>query len=139
MELMHCMSTWIEYRFQATEVDFSNPDISMLCPWASHFICIASVDSALKWVPAGDKFVKGVQCYELFGGIALKKHAILCVADVLYMSVNYHFISKIESEFFCSSREWYDIVFKWKMIAVYILSAFIWMYVKTFHFFITQQ
>ena len=33
---------------------------------------IASVDSDVKWVPGGDNLVKGVQCYELFGGIALK-------------------------------------------------------------------
>ena len=37
------------------------------------FIRIASVDLAVKWVPGGDNLVKGVQCYELFGGIALKK------------------------------------------------------------------
>ena len=47
----------------------------MLCPWARHFICIAPVDSAVEWVPGGDILVKGVQCYELFEGIALKNHA----------------------------------------------------------------
>ena len=31
-----------------------------------------SVDSAVKLVPGGDNLVKGVQCYEPFGGIALK-------------------------------------------------------------------
>ena len=29
----------------------------------------------MKRVPGGDNFVKDVQCYELFGGIALKNHA----------------------------------------------------------------
>ena len=47
----------------------------MFSPWARDFIRIASVDSAVKWVPGGDNLVKGVQCYELFGGIALKNHA----------------------------------------------------------------
>ena len=46
----------------------------MFSPWARDFIRIASVDSAVKWVPGGDNLVKGVQCYELFGGIALKIH-----------------------------------------------------------------
>ena len=31
--------------------------------------------SAVKWVPGGDNLVKDVQCYELFGGIALENHA----------------------------------------------------------------
>ena len=26
------------------------------------------------YIPGGDNLVKGVQCYELFGGIALKNH-----------------------------------------------------------------
>ena len=47
----------------------------MLFPWARYFICIVSVDSAVKWVPGGDNLVKDVQCYELFGGIAPKNHA----------------------------------------------------------------
>ena len=58
-----------------TEVDGSDPSISMFFPWARDFIRIASVDSAVKWVPGGDNLVKGVQCYELFGGIAHKNHA----------------------------------------------------------------
>ena len=58
-----------------TEVDGSNPGSSMLFPWARHFIRIASVDSAVKWVPGWDNLVKDVQCYELFVGIALKNHA----------------------------------------------------------------
>ena len=57
-----------------TKVDGSNPSINMFSPWARDFIRIASVDSAVKWVPGGDNLVKGVQCYELFGGIALKIH-----------------------------------------------------------------
>ena len=44
----------------------------MFSPWARDFIRIASVDSAVKWVPGWDNLVKGVQCYELFGGIALE-------------------------------------------------------------------
>ena len=60
-----------------TKVAGSNLSIDMFSPWARDFICIASVDSAVKWVPGGDKLVKGVQCYELFGGIALKNHAFL--------------------------------------------------------------
>ena len=58
-----------------TEVDGSNPGSSMLFPWARHFIRIASVDSALKWVPGGDNLVKDVQCYVFFGGIAHKNQA----------------------------------------------------------------
>ena len=57
-----------------TNVDGSIPSIYMFSPWARDFICIASVDSAVKWVPGVDNLVKGVQCYELFGGIALKIH-----------------------------------------------------------------
>ena len=43
------------------------------------FIRIASVDSAVKLVPGGDNLMKGVQCYKLFGGIALKNHAFSLV------------------------------------------------------------
>ena len=57
-----------------TKVAGSNLSINMFSPWAWDFIRIASVDSAVKWVPGGDNLVKGVQCYELFGGIALKNH-----------------------------------------------------------------
>ena len=56
-----------------TKVDGSIP--SMFSPRARDFIRIASVDLAVKWVPGGDNLVKGVQSYELFGGIALKNHA----------------------------------------------------------------
>ena len=66
---------WFECRFLVTEVDGSNPVNSMLFPWARYFICIASVDSAEKWVPGGDNLVNDVQCYELFGGIALINNA----------------------------------------------------------------
>ena len=59
-----------------TQVDGSIPSINMFSPWARDFIRIASVDSAVKWVPGGDNLVKGVQCYELFGGIALKIHTL---------------------------------------------------------------
>ena len=37
---------WLVCRFLDTDVDGSNPGISMLCPCARHFIRIASVDSA---------------------------------------------------------------------------------------------
>ena len=75
---------WLECRFLDTEVDGSNPGISMLCLWARHFTRIASVDSAVKWAPGGDNLVKGVQCYELFGGIALKNHALLSYFIIIY-------------------------------------------------------
>ena len=67
---------WLESRFLELEVDSSNPGISVLCPCARHFIRIASVDPAAKLVPGGDNLVKGVPCYELFGGIALKNCAL---------------------------------------------------------------
>ena len=66
---------WFECWFLVTEGDGSNPGNSMLFPWARYCICIASVDSAVKWVPGGDNLVKDVQCNELFGGIALPNHA----------------------------------------------------------------
>ena len=47
-----------------TEVDGSNPGSSTLFPWARNIIRIASVDSAVKWVPGGDNLVKDVQCYD---------------------------------------------------------------------------
>ena len=67
---------WLECRFLDTEVDGSNPGISMLCPM-TQFIHVASVDSAVKGVPGGDNLVKGAQCYEFFRGIALKNNAFL--------------------------------------------------------------
>ena len=66
---------WLECRFWGTEVDGSNPGIRVMCHLARHLNRIASVDSAVKCVPCGDNLVKGIQCYELFGGIALKNHA----------------------------------------------------------------
>ena len=66
---------WLECRFLDIEVGVSKPGNSMLCPWARRFIRIASVDSAVTWVPGGDNLVKVVQRYELFGGIAIKNHA----------------------------------------------------------------
>ena len=54
------------------QFDGSNHGNSMVCTRAKHVIRIASFDSAVKLLPGGDNLVKGVQCYELFGGIALK-------------------------------------------------------------------
>ena len=73
-----------------TEVDGSNLGSSMLFPWASHFIRIASVDSAVKWVPGGDNLVKDVQCYELFGGIALKNHAFSFLLSLLLLHISHN-------------------------------------------------
>ena len=70
---------WLECQFLDTEDDGSNPGISMLCPRARHFICIASVDSSVKRVPGGDNLVNGVQCYELFRGIVFKNHAFFYI------------------------------------------------------------
>ena len=39
---------WLECRFLDTDVDGSNPGISMWCPRARNFIRIASVDLAVK-------------------------------------------------------------------------------------------
>ena len=39
---------WFKHRFLDAEVDGLISGISMLCPWARHFIRIASVDSAVK-------------------------------------------------------------------------------------------
>ena len=86
--LKRILVMWLECRFLDTEVDGSNPSISMLCPWARHFICIASVDSAVKWVPGGDNLEKGVQCYELFRGIALKNHTFLCTCPWPFLKMN---------------------------------------------------
>ena len=63
------------------EVDGSNPGRSMLCSWARLFIRIASVESAVKWVPGGDILVKNVQCYEIFWGTTLENHAYLFFID----------------------------------------------------------
>ena len=74
---------WLKCRFLDTDVDGSNPGISMLCHWARYFIRIASDDSAVKSVPGGDKRMKGVQCYELIGGISLKNHAFFMVDTLM--------------------------------------------------------
>ena len=78
-----------------TEVDGSNLGSSMSIPWARHFIRIASVDSDMKLVPGWDNLVKDVQCYELFGGIALKNHAfsfsmyiVVILSDFIYANVS---------------------------------------------------
>ena len=77
---------WFECRFLDTEVDGTNPDLSMLCPSARHFIRITSVDSAVKWVPGGDNLVNGVQCYEHYGWIALKNHACFLFSLCLWLT-----------------------------------------------------
>ena len=47
--------TWVRCRFLETVIDGSNPGcISTLCLRAKHLICIASVDSAGKWVRNGN-------------------------------------------------------------------------------------
>ena len=55
----------------------------MLYPLARHFVRIASVDSAVKLVPGEDNLMKGIQDYELFGGIALRNHAFVHVEHAL--------------------------------------------------------
>ena len=84
-----------------TEVDGSNPGSSMLFPWARHFIRIASVDSAVKWVPGGDNLVKDVQCYELFGGIALKNHAFSFSFFLLVFNI-------VGFKFFSVHERWWE-------------------------------
>ena len=83
-------------RLLYTEVDGSNPVITMLCPPAAHFIRIASVDPAVKCVSCGDTLVKGVQCYELFGRVALKNHAFskLTKRDNAKLFMGYTFTAK---------------------------------------------
>ena len=70
-----------------TEVDGSNSGSSMLFPWARHFI-----DSAVNWVPGGDNLVMDVQCYMLFGGIALKNHAYSFILFYWFTYIAYHFV-----------------------------------------------
>ena len=89
-----CVAFWsilvvlLECRFLDTEVYGSNPGFSMLCPSTRHFIRIASFDSAVKLVPGGDNLVRGVQCFDLFGGIALKNHAFF----IFYFSKHISFL-----------------------------------------------
>ena len=73
-----------------TKVAGSNLSINMFSPWARDFIRIASVESAVKWVPGGDNLVKGVQCYELFGGIALKNHTFSFFIFIDIHSIIHH-------------------------------------------------
>ena len=40
--------------------------------WSEH--CGSVITFSAPGVPGGDNLMKGVQCYELFGGIALKNH-----------------------------------------------------------------
>ena len=70
----------------------SNLSINMFSPWARDFIRIASVNSAVKWVQGGDNLVKGVQCYELFGGIALKNHTFSF--SFVLSTIKYYYIVK---------------------------------------------
>ena len=46
----------------------------MFSPWARDFICIASVDSAVKWVPGGHNLVKGLQSSVNYSKKAIKNH-----------------------------------------------------------------
>ena len=73
----------------------------MFSHWARDFIRIALVDSAVKWVPGGDNLVKGVQCYELFGGIALKIHAFsfffFYAGKIAQFSFTYEKVNKTDS------------------------------------------
>ena len=41
-------------------------------------------------VPGGDNFVKGVQYYELFGGIALKNHAFSFFKRIETLDIIFH-------------------------------------------------
>ena len=65
-----------------TEVDGSNTGSSMLFSRARHFIRIVSVEAAVKLVPGGDNLVKDVQCYELFGGIAITNHVFFFLKKI---------------------------------------------------------
>ena len=98
---------WLECRFLDTEVDGMNPNISMLCRWARHFIRVASVDSAVKLVPGGDNLVKGVQCYELYGGIALRNHAFFILKQLSFPSLNMCLLHSISYFFISASASTY--------------------------------
>ena len=90
-----------------TDVDGSNPSISMFSPWARDFIRIASVDSAVKWVPGGDNLVKSVQCYKLFGGIALKNHAFSFLPSSTLTIFNQHIVKVTALKQFFWSCWWF--------------------------------
>ena len=123
---------WLECHFLYTEVDGSNPGTSMLCPWSRHFFHIASVDSAVKWVPGGDILMKGVQYYELFGGIALKNHAcfLLDLFTFNIQGVPYVFIYR-KTDFFMQKYIFIYIIwstwlpFCWKHISMHVLHCWI--------------
>ena len=51
----------------------------------------------MKLVPGGDNLVKGVQCYELFGGIALKNHAFSFFILTSYTLNILHFVCIVSS------------------------------------------
>ena len=63
---------WLECRFQDTETDGSNTVVVSL-GMTIYPHCFSQLSCEM--IPGGDNLVKGVQCYELFGGIALKNHA----------------------------------------------------------------
>ena len=58
--------------------------------------------------------------------------------NVVHMRVNSLVICKMESQTFSCSRERYDIVSKCMLSVILHLCAFIWTYMKTFHFVIIQ-
>ena len=91
-----------------TKVAGSNLSINMFSPWARDFIRIASVDSAVIWVPGGDNLVKGVQCYELFGGIAHKNHA--------FSFISFHFYYETYIYIYVKKRILYCFLLHWNVI-----------------------
>ena len=95
-----------------TKVAGSNLSINMFSPWARDFIRIASVDSAVKWVPGGDNLVKGVQCYELFGGIALKNHTFSYIYIYLWHDVNC-WRGATDEDRRCGRKFWTLYIFYW--------------------------
>ena len=58
---------WLERRFLEAEV------VSLSKTLYPH--CFSRLNCEM--IPGGNNLVKGVQCYELFGGIALKNQAYL--------------------------------------------------------------
>ena len=56
----------------------------------------------MKLVSGWDNLVKGVQCYELFGGIALKNHAFFrliafSIEYLLFVAIGLHLMKKVLS------------------------------------------
>ena len=113
-----------------TKVAGSNLSINMFSPWARDFIRIASVDSAVKWVPGGDNLVKGVQCYELFGGIALRNHTFSFFIFIYICRVRMHIYIYIVKVTFSSAR--CDTVFhirRWRALRLrYWAFCFRWIH-----------